>query len=151
MAPLRRLRRLFASNEELESETRHQLAETTGESSYLAVSDGRTATYVATAESPRAIRHVGWVGQDVGLTDTALGAALAEPGIVATRTGAIEPDITAMSRALPDNDRIGIAVSVIGPQHRFTSAKRAEHRVALDRAVDALIAEWRINGEDFSP
>jgi DNA-binding IclR family transcriptional regulator len=128
-----------------------QLAETTGESAYLAVGDGRTATYVATAESPRAIRHVGWVGQDVGLDDTALGAALAEPGVVATRTGAIEPDITAMSRALPDNDRIGIAVSVIGPQHRFTSAKRAEHRVALDRAVDALIAELRINGEDFSP
>ncbi len=57
-----------------------RLAERTGESAYLAVSDGRTGTYVATAESSRAIRHVGWVGQNVELTGTALGAALAEPG-----------------------------------------------------------------------
>ena len=54
-----------------------RLAERTGESTYLAVSDGRTATYVATAESSRAIRHVGWVGQNVDLSGTALGAALA--------------------------------------------------------------------------
>src|SRR6478735_2946653 len=47
------------------------LAAATGESAYLAVSDGRTATYVATAESHRAIRHVGWVGQDVPLDGTA--------------------------------------------------------------------------------
>src|SRR6187200_183732 len=52
-----------------------RLAERTGESTYLAVSDGRTATYVATAESSRAIRHVGWVGQNVALAGTALGAA----------------------------------------------------------------------------
>ena len=36
-----------------------------------------------------------------------------------TRTGAVEPDITAVSRALPALRRLGVAVSVIGPQYRF--------------------------------
>ena len=75
------------------------LARDTGESAYLAVSDGHVGTYVATAESSRAIRHVGWIGQDVDLERSALGAALLAPGTTAFRTGAIEADIAAMSRA----------------------------------------------------
>jgi DNA-binding IclR family transcriptional regulator len=126
------------------------LAEQTGESAYLAVSDGRTGTYIATAESPRAIRHVGWVGQDVDLDGSALGAALADPDAIATRTGAVEADITAMCRALPATGKLGMAVSVVGPEHRFGDADRARHRVALDGAVAALARELRTNGEDFT-
>jgi IclR family acetate operon transcriptional repressor len=126
------------------------LAEQTGESAYLAVSDGRTGTYIATAESRRAIRHVGWVGQDVTLDGSALGAALAEPGVTATRIGAVEADITAMSQALPANGKLGIAVSVVGPMHRFTDTQRAQHERDLDRTVRALTAELRTTGEDFT-
>ena len=39
-----------------------RLAEATEESAYLAVRDGSEAVYIATVESHRAIRHVGWVG-----------------------------------------------------------------------------------------
>lgn len=127
-----------------------QLAQLTGESAYLAVSDGRTGTYIATAESPRAIRHVGWVGQDVDLHRSALGAALDEPGLTVTRTGAIEADITAMSRALPSNGKLGLAVSIVGPEHRFTPATRIAHDTAITATVDALAHELRTNGEDYT-
>ena len=126
------------------------LAEETGESAYLAVSDGRTGTYVATAESPRSIRHVGWIGQDVDLDGSALGAALADPRSTATRTGAVEADITAMSRALPANGKLGIAISIVGPEHRFTTTRRKQHKRALDTTVDALTRDLRTNGEDFT-
>ncbi len=126
------------------------LAEQTGESAYLAVSDGRMGTYIATAESARAIRHVGWIGQDVDLESSALGAALANPGAAAVRTGAVEADITAMSRALTETGKLGVAVSIVGPEHRFGESDRARHRVALDAAVDALSSELRTNGEDFT-
>jgi hypothetical protein len=138
-----------------------RLAEQTGESTYLAVSDGRTGTYVATAESSRAIRHVGWVGQNVELTGTALGAALAAPGVVATRTGAVEPDVTAMSLALPAIGRLGVAISIVGPSHRFAAQPVAsgsgtnatgsgDFERALTEAVGQLERELRINGEDLT-
>jgi DNA-binding IclR family transcriptional regulator len=127
-----------------------ELAARTGESAYLAVSDGRTATYVAAAESARAIRHVGWVGQDVPLEGSALGAALRDPGSVATRTGAVEPDITAMSCALPALGALGVAVSIVGPEHRFGAAERRRHAAALTDTVRLLERELRISGEDLA-
>lgn len=126
-----------------------RLAERTGESAYLAVGDGRTGTYVAAAESSRAIRHVGWVGQEVPLAGSALGAALDRPGTVVTRTGAVEPDITAMCRALTTTGSLEVAVSIVGPAHRFAQDRRA-HVAALDETVDELERELRINGEDFT-
>jgi DNA-binding IclR family transcriptional regulator len=114
------------------------LAGETGESTYLAVSDGRGITYVATSESRRAIRHVGWVGQQVPIDGTAVGAALADPGQCVTRTGAVEPDITAVSMALPPAGGMGIAVSIIGPAHRLAGADRSAIETALGRVVRAL-------------
>ena len=115
-----------------------ELAAATGESAYLAVSDGRIATYVAAAESDRAIRHVGWVGQNVTLAGTAVGAALDAPGTCVTRTGAVEPDITATSIAIPVPDTTGVALSVIGPAHRFDEASRRHHERILLRAATTL-------------
>jgi DNA-binding IclR family transcriptional regulator len=105
---------------------------------------------VATAASSRAIRHVGWVGQDVPLIDSALGAALDRRGYVVTRTGAVEPDITAMSRALTITGTLGVAVSLVGPQHRFTEDRRSSAESALDEAVDELERELRTSGEDLT-
>ena len=44
----------------------------------------------------------------------------------------------------------GMAVSIVGPEHRFGDADRARHRVALDGAVAALARDLRTNGEDFT-
>ena len=127
-----------------------RLAEQTGESAYLAISDGRIGTYVAAAESPRAIRHVGWVGQDVPLENSALGSALRSPGQVVDRTGAVEDDITAISRALPVEGTLGIAVSIVGPEHRFGPEERSDHETALNQAVEALERQLRVTGEDLA-
>lgn len=115
-----------------------ELAAGTGESAYLAVGDGRVATYVATAESTRAIRHVGWIGQTVTLDGSAVGAALASPLRVTSRTGAVEPDITAMSFGLPPMGSLTAAVSLIGPAHRFRRSERTAHGAALAAAGHAL-------------
>lgn len=121
-----------------------------GESAYLAMADGRVATYVATAESHRAIRHVGWVGQDVPLEGSALGAALARPGTIRTRTGAVEPDITAISLALQATGTLGVAISIVGPKHRFKPPERKRHEVALTHMVGRLEQELRLSGEDLA-
>ena len=115
-----------------------ELAGVTGESTYLVVSDGRVATYVATAESDRAIRHVGWVGQNVALKGTAVGEALANPGTCAAQTGAIEPDITAVSLALGDCDDLRVALSVVGPKHRLGPKTRRRIERALAKATLGL-------------
>ena len=139
-APLDRL--IAAARPHLDS-----LARQTGESAYLALSDHRVATYVATAESSRAIRHVGWVGRNLPLEGTAVGAALAEPGSPAMRTGAVEPDITAISVALPERDGPGIALSVIGPEYRLRGRARDVARTALADAARDLQATLGLSQE----
>lgn len=107
------------------------LAAVTEESCYVAVADTQGASYVASAEGVHPIRHVGWVGQRVTLAGTAVGAALADPGVVAVRTGAVEPDVTALSLALPDDPPVAAAISVIGPAHRLAGDRRATATEAL--------------------
>lgn len=115
-----------------------ELASVTGESAYLAVADGDTATYVACAESARAIRHVGWVGQHVPLATTALGAALQQPGTPAVRVGALERDITAVSCALPPAGALRAALSVVGPSQRLDGDSLAVATSAVAAAVERL-------------
>lgn len=127
-----------------------ELSNSTGESTYLAVSDGKTGTYIATAESRRAIRHVGGVGQQLPLDGSALGAALANPGTIAIRTGTIEADITAMSRAIETGGTLGVAISIVGPEHRFDKKQRAIHSKSLHRTVEAFVADLETHGEDIT-
>ena len=82
--------------------------------------------------------------------DTVTPARLAEPGVTTTRTGAVEADITAMSRALPPNGKLGVAVSIVGPEHRFTHDERMKHDTAITATVDVLQRELRTNREDFT-
>lgn len=107
------------------------LAAATGESSYLAVADGDDAVYLATCESDRAIRHVGWVGKAVPLAGTAVGAALLGAPGPQHRTGTIEADISAVALAVADGDEVVAALSVIGPAHRMDEA-------AVTTAIEAL-------------
>lgn len=118
-----------------------QLAEATEESAYLAVRDGSEAVYIATVESRRAIRHVGWVGRSVPIEGTAVGEALASevtnPGrrpIPFFNTGAVEPDVTAV--VAPIHGSVGIvgALSVLGPAERLAGERLS---LTAEAVVDA--------------
>ena len=115
-----------------------ELAAETGESAYLAVGDQTTATYIATAEGTHSIRHVGWVGQNVTLKGTAVGAALADPGKVEIRSGAVEPDITALSLALEPMGPLCLAISVVGPASRMVETQRKRVHEGLLKVSSAL-------------
>ena len=127
-----------------------RLAERTGESAYLAVSDGRTGTYVATRgeQSGDPPRRLG--GTARALDGTALGAALADPAAVVTRTGAVEPDITAMCRALPPPARWRSPSRSSGPSIASRPIRAPTTNGPSTRQSTRWDRELRINGEDFA-
>ncbi len=118
------------------------LAQQTGESTYLALRGQQVATYIAMAGSDRALRHVGWVGQEVTLNGTAVGAAFEQPGTLAIRTGAVEPDITAMSMAFGPLRRYRVAISVVGPSHRVDNADPEELETMLRSAATSIESHY---------
>ena len=118
-----------------------RLVEVTEESAYLAVRDGSEAVYIATVESRRAIRHVGWVGKSVPLEGTAVGEALLSkvpaPSVrskAMINTGAIEPDVTAVVAPIHESAGVVGAFSVLGPADRLVG-ERLE--IASAAVVDA--------------
>ena len=120
------------------------LVEATEESAYLAVRDGDEAVYIATVEGRRAIRHVGWVGRSVPLDGTAVGEALLSDQLApgsrpapVFNTGAIEPDVTAVSVPICDSSGPVAALSVLGPADRLAGSRLA---TAAAAAVDAAVA-----------
>ena len=125
-----------------------QLVEVTEESAYLAVRDGTEAVYVATVESRRAIRHVGWVGRSVPVEGTAVGQALlAEPLAPGARpeplfnTGAIEPDVTAVCAPIHGASGVIGALSVLGPVDRLAGRRlRTAARAMVEAAVATSVA-----------
>ena len=128
-----------------------RLAEVTEESAYLAVRDGSEAVYIATVESRRAIRHVGWVGRSVPVEGTALGEALAtevtnpgQPPAPFFNTGAIEPDVTAV--VAPIHGSVGVvgAFSDLGPAERLVG----EH---LDLTAEAVVNAARMTSLALFP
>ncbi|MGA0239337.1 MAG: IclR family transcriptional regulator [Acidimicrobiales bacterium] len=121
-----------------------RLASTVGESVYLGVVDDDSIVYVATAQTERAIRHVGWIGQRLPHEHTAIGAALAAPGRPVFRSGGLEADISAVSHGLPGEWEGTAAISIVGPTHRFDQASIARFELALTQAVGALIDELRL-------
>lgn len=115
-----------------------QLTATTGESSYLAVADSGNALYLATSESSRSIRHVGWVGRTVPLAGTAVGDSLRGALGPQHRDGTIEPDISAVAHAIVDGGEVVAALSVIGPSHRMDAATIETTGRALAAAANRL-------------
>ena len=134
-----------------------QLVKATEESAYLAVRDGDDAVYIATAESRRAIRHVGWVGRAVPLDGTAVGQALLDdPQPQGSRprvqfnTGAIEPDVTAVVAPVCGGEEVVGALSLLGPADRLAgerlhTAAEAVAEVALEVSLALASPEmpWR--------
>ena len=96
-----------------------RLAEVTEESAYLAVRDGSEAIYIATDESRRAIRHVGWVGKSV------------------LNTGAIEPDVTAVVAPIHESEGVIGAFSVLGPAERLVGEGLEIATAAVVEAAEA--------------
>lgn len=125
-----------------------RLAAAAGESAYLGVVDGDSIVYVATAQSERAIRHVGWIGQRLPFAGTAIGAALAAAGGPVFRSGGLEPDISAVSHALPGEWEGRAAVSIVGPAHRFDDQTVDGFRAHVVATVAALADELRLGGSE---
>lgn len=125
-----------------------RLADVTEESAYLAVRDGAEAIYIATVESRRAIRHVGWVGRSVPIDGTAVGEALGSeprpPGIRPSplfNTGAIEPDVTAVVAPIYGSSGVLGAFSVLGPAERVVGDRLTlAARAVVDSAVSVSLA-----------
>ena len=124
-----------------------RLAEQTEESAYLAVRDGSEAVYIATAESRRAVRHVGWVGRSVPIEHTAVGEALTSetmsPGHIPApfiKTGTIEPDVTAIVAPIYGLGGIVGAFSVLGPAERMGERLDWTAGAVIDAAVQASLA-----------
>lgn len=118
-----------------------RLAEVTEESAYLAVRDGTEAVYVATVESGRAIRHVGWVGRSVPIVGTAVGDALTSGSGVGSsgpkvfrNSGAIESDVSAVVAPVYGSGGVVAAISVLGPLERLRGDR-------MDVAADLVLDE----------
>jgi len=122
-----------------------QLTESTEESTYLAIRDGSNAIYTVCVEGTRAVRHVGWVGHTVPLAQSAVGAVLTtldrscQPII---RTGAVEPDVTAVAVPVFGAGTAPIAaISVIGPTARLNGRRLDVAIAAAASARSAVEAE----------
>jgi len=115
------------SNTALVAQTRdamRRVAQGTTESCYLSVFGvGDTAMHLAIAEGTQSIRHVGWVGRTIPLTDTAVGRVLlddvGEDGYVVVAEGA-ERDVTAVSAPVRAGHRVVAAMSCLVPSYRLT-------------------------------
>lgn len=124
-----------------------RLAEVTEESAYLAVRDGTEAVYIATVESRRAIRHVGWVGRSVPIEGTAVGEALMSeakrPGTRSNpvfNTGAIESDVTAVVAPIYGSSGVIGAFSVLGPAERIVGERlQLAAEVVVNAAVETSL------------
>jgi len=126
-----------------------QLTEITEESTYLAVRDGSRAVYTACVEGTRAVRHVGWVGHTVPIAGSAVGDALtaSDRSLPPTvRTGAVEPDITAIAVAVFGKDPTPVAaISVIGPTGRLHGKRLQDAVGAADvvrRQFETALSGW---------
>jgi DNA-binding IclR family transcriptional regulator len=126
-----------------------QLADETAETANLVVSvEAGRATYLRQVSSPRLVRSSGWTGRAIPTRGTAIGAALRGDlgaGGYATRSGAVEPDVTSIAAPVRGPDgAIVAALSVLAPSYR-TSQRRvssigravAGHADALSRSLGA--------------
>ncbi|MEM7541066.1 MAG: helix-turn-helix domain-containing protein [Pseudomonadota bacterium] len=116
------------------------LVEITEESAYVAVRDGTEAVYISTVESPRAIRHVGWVGRSVPVEGTAVGAALTadpETAGIFVNEGAVEADVAAVAAPVCGPSRVVGAISLLGPVERLGGRRRTAAESAVAAAAAA--------------
>lgn len=99
------------------------LARETGESAYLAISQGHgQAVYVATAQGHHALRHSGWLGRGFASAGTAAGAALrgrTDADGAVSRVGKLEVGITAVGAPVRTANGVIAAINIVGPTFRL--------------------------------
>ncbi len=118
------------------------LAESTGESCYLAIAaNDDAAIYVRYAPSPHALRHVSWLGRQLPRAGTAVGAALegrcSRLGVAVVRDG-VELGTTAVARPVQVHGQVLGVLSVVGPSFRIGAARQRAITTALTAAVEAI-------------
>lgn len=114
-----------------------RLRDETGETASLLVEDGARAVYLEQAESRHAMRHTGWTGRDIPLSDTAGGLALRHPGTCQVVEDAVEVGVIAVARAIPATSPRA-AISVIGPTARIGGSRLPSVRASVGRATRAV-------------
>lgn len=127
-----------------------ELAQLTGESSYLAVPvDEQSAVYARQAPSPHAVRHVSWLGRTLPRAGTALGAALAgqvDARGVAVVEGGVEAGTIAIAVPIRRAGQVIGAINVVGPSFRIgPAAQLTIESAALSAAarIEAVLgARW---------
>lgn len=117
-----------------------ELREQTGETANLLLVEGAGARYVEQVESGHALRHAAFLGRRVPLAGTAVGAALADPGIAHAVEDGVEIGVAAVACALPPSVGVEAALSVTGPSSRLVAPLRHTAAVALEAAVAGLAA-----------
>jgi DNA-binding IclR family transcriptional regulator len=98
--------------------------------------------YLRQSLSPRAIRHVSWLGRRFSADGTAVGGALQghtdARGLVATRK-TLEPDVTAIAAPIYGaGGAIVGAISITGPTYRIDDAALAHFGTLLIREAAAV-------------
>lgn len=149
--PGARLRRLAAAALredplfELAGPHLEQLAEETGETANLAVTvESGQAIYLRQATSPKLVQTATWTGRAIPTRGTAVGAALRGDlgaGGYATRSGAVEPEVTSIASPVygPDG-AICAAISVLAPTYRTTQRRVGLLGRAVARHAQSLSA-----------
>ncbi len=130
------------------------LSRITEESTYLAIRDGSMAIYTACVESTRAVRHVGWVGHTVPIAESAVGTVLTSLDreiAPVVRTGAVEPDVTAVAVPIFGDAATPLAaISLIGPTGRLVGERLEVAKRAASAARAALETELTTRSSDIA-
>ena len=133
----------------LSAQPMQSVVEATGESVYLAVrGSGETALYISIIEGTHSVRHTNWVGRDVPLEGSAVGAVLRgqtpHTGYVIVEQ-TVEQDVTAISAPVIAGGRVVAAMSTLVPTYRLNTTKKHQYGHAL---VHATTAVSRALGDD---
>ncbi|MCE7481645.1 hypothetical protein LZG07_06835 [Microbacterium profundi] len=121
-----------------------RLVAQTGESVYLSVrGQPGTATYIATLEGTRAVRHRSWMGASIPLEGSAAGLVLSGaplPDGYAVVEGGVQTDSTAVAVPIRSDGRILAAISIVAPSFRCTPGAIADWGALLQAETSELFA-----------
>jgi len=126
---------------ELSGQVLTDLTAETQETSYLGVpaSDGMVI-YLKQVESPRSIRHVGWVGRKVPIEGTSIGVALSgktPPEGYASNPAQSDDAVAFTAPVIVSGEIVG-ALSVLVPRFRLTDADGERVGYTVKRHADRL-------------
>ncbi|UGB36787.1 IclR family transcriptional regulator [Microbacterium sp. cx-55] len=121
-----------------------RLVDQTGESVYLSVrGQPGSATYIATLEGTRAVRHRTWTGATIPMEGTAAGLVLSGaplPRGFAVAEGGVETDATAVAVPIRSEGRILGAISIVAPSFRCTPGAIADWGALLQAETADLFS-----------